>query len=97
MVYVDPGEIRWLPFVKTWLQNFPSKMKEETKAYLLSLFSNYIDPGFKYIRKNCVQGIDQVTTNYVHTYMVLQPILSFSPHPSPHRWKLPKWLLCAHF
>ena len=60
MVYVDPNELKWGPFVRTWLQNFPEGMKEETKKYLWGLFASYLDEGFKFVRKNCSQGIDQV-------------------------------------
>ena len=49
-----------MPYVKTWLQKFPVKMRDDTKTYITGLFSTYVDPGFKFIKKNCAQGIDQV-------------------------------------
>ena len=60
MVYVDPNELKWSPYVRTWLQKLPEGMKEETKKYLWGLFASYLDEGFKFVRKNCTQGIDQV-------------------------------------
>ncbi len=62
MVYVDPNELKWSPYVRTWLQKLPEGMKEETKKYLWGLFASYLDEGFKFVRKNCTQGIDQVCT-----------------------------------
>jgi len=33
MVYVDPGELRWRPFVQTWLDSkFPAKISDVTKV-----------------------------------------------------------------
>ena len=33
MVYVDPGELRWRPFVQTWLDSkFPAKISDATKV-----------------------------------------------------------------
>ena len=33
MVYVDPGELRWRPYVQTWLDSkFPAKISDATKV-----------------------------------------------------------------
>ena len=56
--------------MRTWLQNFPGEMKEETKKYLWGLFASYLDEGFKFVRKQCSQGIDQVWT--VSLYITYQ-------------------------
>ena len=39
------------------------------QKYILNLFDNFIDPGLKFIKKNCIQTIDQVrnTCTCVHT------------------------------
>ena len=35
MVYVDPGELRWKPYVQTWLDHkFPAKLTDATKVYI---------------------------------------------------------------
>jgi dynein heavy chain len=81
MVYVDPNELRWMPYMKTWLQKFPGKMREETKTYILGLFSTYIDPGLKYIKKNCAQGIDQVDISKVATLCCLMDALILKSDP----------------
>jgi dynein heavy chain len=68
MVYVDPGELRWKPFIETWLyHDFPGKMTDATKAYVIELFDKFIDPGLKFIKKNCIHAIDQVDINCVVT------------------------------
>lgn len=32
MVYLDPGELRWKPYVLTWLDNLPVQMSDTTKV-----------------------------------------------------------------
>ncbi len=33
MVYVDPGELRWKPYVETWLDHmFSAKISDNTKV-----------------------------------------------------------------
>ena len=60
MVYVDPNELKWLPYVKTWLAEHKRRFKEETFDYVLDLFIRYVDDGLKFISKKCTQAIKQV-------------------------------------
>lgn len=32
MVYLDPGELRWRPYVLTWLNDLPIEMADTTKV-----------------------------------------------------------------
>lgn len=33
MVYLDPGELKWKPYVQTWLNSkFPAKLSDATKV-----------------------------------------------------------------
>ena len=33
MVYIDPGDLKWRPYVRTWLDSkFPAKLADATKA-----------------------------------------------------------------
>ena len=33
MVYVDPGELRWKPYIQTWINHkFPAKLSDATKV-----------------------------------------------------------------
>ena len=35
MVYMDPNELGWRPYVKSWMQRTCTKMKDETKVLKL--------------------------------------------------------------
>ena len=78
MVYIDPEELGWRPYVKTWIKGkIPPAMKEATRDYLFNLFDSYIDSGLKYVRKNCHQVIDQVDIGKVIGLCALLEVLLF--------------------
>ncbi|XP_068083916.1 dynein axonemal heavy chain 6 [Anabrus simplex] len=60
MVYIDPEEIGWLPYVRTWLMKTNLTLTEEHKRYIEGLFTLAVDNAFTYIKKNCHHGIAQV-------------------------------------
>ncbi|KAJ9576326.1 hypothetical protein L9F63_006826, partial [Diploptera punctata] len=60
MVYIDPDELKWLPYVKTWLAKLPVELPEGFCQYLEDLFSTYIEDGFIFIKKSCDEAIRQV-------------------------------------
>jgi len=33
MVYMDPSELGWRPYVKSWMQKTCTKMKDETQVW----------------------------------------------------------------
>ncbi|CAO2605461.1 Dynein axonemal heavy chain 6, partial [Lemmus lemmus] len=55
MVFVDPEELKWMPYVKTWMNKMSKRLNEETQEYLLNLFSRYVDDGLQFINKKCSQ------------------------------------------
>ncbi|XP_060520964.1 dynein axonemal heavy chain 6 [Cylas formicarius] len=60
MVYVDPDELKWLPYVKSWVKTIDDKiLNDELKEFVLSLFE-FVEPGFNFIKKNCDYSIHQV-------------------------------------
>lgn len=79
MVYLDPGDLKWKPYVQTWLDSrFPVKLSDATKVLILfytptyitmlfqqqhirELFSDYVDDGLKFIRKQAVQGMQMAS------------------------------------
>ncbi|KAK9408021.1 dynein heavy chain 6 axonemal [Crotalus adamanteus] len=65
MVYIDPEELKWMPYVKTWMAGLEEKLNEETRTYLFELFSRYIEDGLKYVHKKCSQAISQVDISKV--------------------------------
>ena len=77
MVFVDPEEVKWIPFVQTWLESWSNKMKEETREYLLEIFKKYVEDGLRFISKKCTQVIDQVDISKVCTLCKLLESLLF--------------------
>ena len=51
MVYIDPNELGWMPFVKTWIVKFQEKFGQATTEYLLELFTKYVDEGINFVNK----------------------------------------------
>ena len=40
MVYVDPGELRWKPYVQTWVEyKFPAKLSDATKVHMCDMLT----------------------------------------------------------
>ncbi|CAK8691447.1 unnamed protein product [Clavelina lepadiformis] len=60
MVYIDPNELGWRPYVTTWLKMQMSKLKEETRDFILDLFDAYIEDGLRYVEKRLTQAMPQV-------------------------------------
>ncbi|KAI3384925.1 hypothetical protein SNEBB_000114 [Seison nebaliae] len=58
MVYIDPNDLKWSPYVRSWLQD--TEYSQETKDYLLEMFNSYVEKGLQYVNKNCVEAIPQV-------------------------------------
>ncbi|RZF48033.1 hypothetical protein LSTR_LSTR002099 [Laodelphax striatellus] len=62
MVYIDPSELKWMPYVKTWLKlladNFP--MISEFNHYIVGLFETYVDEALAFVNKSCQYAIHQV-------------------------------------
>ncbi|MXQ83245.1 hypothetical protein E5288_WYG018809 [Bos mutus] len=71
MVFVDPEELKWMPYVKTWMQSVSKKLSEETQEYILNLFQRYVDDGLNFINKKCHQAIPQVDISKVTTLCCL--------------------------
>lgn len=61
MVYVDPDEIKWMPYAKSWVEKLDYDLIiPEMKELLLSLFLTYVEDGFAFVRNNCTFAIHQV-------------------------------------
>uniref|UniRef100_A0A8C4FET8 Dynein axonemal heavy chain 6 n=1 Tax=Catagonus wagneri TaxID=51154 RepID=A0A8C4FET8_9CETA len=71
MVFVDPEELKWMPYVKTWMKSVSKKLNEETRGYILNLFQRYVDDGLNFINKKCAQAIPQVDISKVTTLCCL--------------------------
>ncbi|KAJ8943600.1 hypothetical protein NQ318_006602 [Aromia moschata] len=80
MVYVDSEEIKWLPYVKSWVARMKeSIINSEMKQFLLSLFEYAVENGFLFVKKNCDYSIHQVEVSKVK--MICSIIESFMSMP----------------
>ncbi|XP_071942686.1 dynein axonemal heavy chain 6-like [Antedon mediterranea] len=77
MVYIDPGELKWMPYVRTWMAKFKKMLKEETFQFINDLFQTYVEEGLKFATKKCTQAIVQVDINKVATLCCLLEELLF--------------------
>lgn len=60
MVYIDAEELKWMPFVKTWIKAYETRLKPENTEFLLLLFEKYMENGLQFVNKKCDQAIRQV-------------------------------------
>jgi dynein heavy chain len=60
MVYIDPAELGWMPYVRTWVKKFEEKFGEVYSEYLVSLFDQYVHDGLTFTNKKCTQTMKQV-------------------------------------
>jgi dynein heavy chain len=63
MVYIDPNELGWLPYVRSWVNKLKNNVimnNIELKNYLLVLIETHINEGFLFIDKHCLAPIKQV-------------------------------------
>ncbi|XP_012945206.1 dynein heavy chain 6, axonemal [Aplysia californica] len=77
MVYIDAEELKWMPFVKTWIKQYEKRLKPETFEFLLSMFEKYVENGLVFVTKKCEQGINQVDISKVVTLCRLLEALIF--------------------
>uniref|UniRef100_A0A183ADC6 Dynein axonemal heavy chain 3 n=1 Tax=Echinostoma caproni TaxID=27848 RepID=A0A183ADC6_9TREM len=59
MVYVDPEELGWMPYVQTWMSTIEGKLTPAVRDYLLNLFNHYVDPCLNFVMHECTPIIPQ--------------------------------------
>lgn len=52
VLFQDPVDLGWRPYVKTWLQKLPREMPDSGRQHLQQLFDFAIEKGLKFIRKH---------------------------------------------
>ncbi|XP_042075509.1 LOW QUALITY PROTEIN: dynein axonemal heavy chain 6 [Haplochromis burtoni] len=67
MVYVDPDELKWMPYVHTWITGLGDRLPDPVGAYLMEMFKQYVEKGLQFVSKQCVQAIRQVDISKVST------------------------------
>uniref|UniRef100_A0A673W197 Dynein axonemal heavy chain 6 n=1 Tax=Salmo trutta TaxID=8032 RepID=A0A673W197_SALTR len=65
MVYIDSNELKWMPYVQTWITGLTNKLPEAVRVYLLALFEQYVEKGLQFVWKRCVQAMGQVDISKV--------------------------------
>ncbi|XP_070535810.1 dynein axonemal heavy chain 6-like isoform X2 [Ptychodera flava] len=60
MVYIDPDDLKWMPYVQTWIKKHEGRLKEETYQFILDLFEQYVQDGLTFVSKKLTQAINQV-------------------------------------
>ncbi|XP_052130991.1 dynein axonemal heavy chain 6 [Frankliniella occidentalis] len=78
MVYVDSNDLKWMPYVKSWLSKL-SILPEDLKEFVLELFNRSVDRILNHILKHCDQGIPQADMGKVQTLCALYEALILEP------------------
>ncbi|XP_070836417.1 dynein axonemal heavy chain 6 [Chaetodon trifascialis] len=78
MVYIDPDELKWMPYVQTWISGLGAKLPDSVRTYLLELFEQYVEKGLQFVLKHCTQAIHQVDISKVTTLCSLLEALLLS-------------------
>ncbi|XP_036933614.1 dynein heavy chain 6, axonemal [Acanthopagrus latus] len=67
MVYIDPDELKWMPYVQTWINSLGEKLPDAVRTYLLELFEQYVEKGLQFVLQHGTQAIPQVDISKVTT------------------------------
>ncbi|XP_049813740.1 dynein axonemal heavy chain 6 [Schistocerca nitens] len=79
MVYIDPEELQYMPYVNTWLKNLGAPMPPELKEYVKQLYEGYVDKGLTFVKKNCNHAIAQADISKATMLCGLMESLIMSP------------------
>uniref|UniRef100_UPI00398F6457 dynein axonemal heavy chain 6 isoform X2 n=1 Tax=Pristiophorus japonicus TaxID=55135 RepID=UPI00398F6457 len=72
MVFIDADELKWMPYVQTWMAGIPiNKMPLEPRQHLMALFKGCVEHGLHFANKKCTQAISQVDISKVTTLCCL--------------------------
>lgn len=65
MVYIDAEELKYMPYVATWIQGLTASLglAEELKTYLLNLFETNVEDCLTFVKKHCSVGMNQVRSS----------------------------------
>ncbi|KAI9002652.1 dynein heavy chain and region D6 of dynein motor-domain-containing protein [Gaertneriomyces semiglobifer] len=67
MVYMDPSDLGWRPYVHKWLRQMPAYVHEELKQFLWSLCETYVDAGLAFVRRECASYLKTVDVALVES------------------------------
>ncbi|CAK9798189.1 Dynein axonemal heavy chain 6 [Anthophora quadrimaculata] len=61
MVYCDPTELKWMPYVKSWITTLPEdNIKDVHREQVIELFDQYFEEGLVFCHRHCECPIKQV-------------------------------------
>lgn len=69
MVYIDPNETKWLPYVRSWLSKLDVTLPYEGRSYIENLFNTYLEAALVFVKNNCDCAIHQVYIHYDDNYL----------------------------
>ena len=76
MVYIDPAELGFMPYVRTWAKkHLERKVRPETYEYILQLFERYVQNGINFVKKKCQEMIPAVELSKATTICKLMESL----------------------
>ncbi|CAB1335557.1 unnamed protein product [Coregonus sp. 'balchen'] len=52
MVYMDPVDLGWKPYVRRWLSQLPRQLSREGRIHIQQLFDNSITQGLNFVKKH---------------------------------------------
>ncbi|XP_072373357.1 dynein axonemal heavy chain 6 [Scyliorhinus torazame] len=85
MVYIDADELKWMPYVQTWMAGHADRLPYEPQQYLMRLFTSCVENGLHYVNKKCTQAISQVDISKVTTLCcLLESLLLAKDGPDLH-------------
>ncbi|XP_031781103.1 dynein heavy chain 6, axonemal isoform X1 [Nasonia vitripennis] len=80
MVYLDPTELKWLPYVKTWIADVSEKLeRRDVPILLLELFEKYVEDGFTFFKKYCDHAMSQVDISKANMLCALLESIILEP------------------
>ena len=65
MVWIEPGDLGWRPYVKTWLVGLHEDFTEDQRKMIWTLFDENVDECIKHYRKSCKEYIATVDINLI--------------------------------
>ncbi|XP_031370421.1 dynein heavy chain 6, axonemal isoform X2 [Apis dorsata] len=80
MVYVDPIELKWMPYVKSWVEKFPDTiLKSEYQQLIIELFEKYFENGLVFCTHNCICPIKQVDISKANMACAILEYILYEP------------------
>jgi len=58
---MDPDELKWLPYVKTWIRKLSHNIvTDDSRKIIIELFETYFESTLIFFKKHCDYAMKQV-------------------------------------